>query len=86
MMKWRSDSESGKQGKTAEIMDVSPAAVDEALRSHGYPRMIHGHTHRPGRHVHEVDGHGCERWVLRDWYGRSGYLRGDASGCELVTL
>ena len=86
MMNWRKDSESGKQGKTAEIMDVAPAAVEEALRKNGYPRLIHGHTHRPGRHVHRVDGHDCERWVLNDWYVNGGYLRCDASGCALVML
>lgn len=86
MMNWRKDSETGKQGKTAEIMDVSPAAVESVLREHGYPRLIHGHTHRPGRHVHRVDGRDCERWVLNDWYANGGYLRCDASGCALVTL
>jgi UDP-2,3-diacylglucosamine hydrolase len=86
MERWRRDSETGKQGKTAEIMDVSSAAVETVLRDHGYPRLIHGHTHRPGKHVHRVDGHECERWVLNDWYVNGGYLRCDASGCALVSL
>ncbi len=38
------------------------------LRAHGYPRLIHGHTHRPARHEHRVDGRMCERWLLPDWY------------------
>jgi UDP-2,3-diacylglucosamine hydrolase len=83
---YRSDSEKEKAGKTAEIMDVAPAAVDQALRDFGYPRLIHGHTHRPARHVHVVDGKSCERWVLTDWYGRAGYLRCDAAGCSAVSL
>ena len=62
------------QAKPAEIMDVSQAAVVEALRRHGVTRLVHGHTHRPGRHTHSVDGHPAERWVLPDWYGRGGYL------------
>jgi UDP-2,3-diacylglucosamine hydrolase len=62
------------QAKPAEIMDVSQAAVVEALRRHGVTRLVHGHTHRPGRHAHSVDGHPAERWVLPDWYGRGGYL------------
>ena len=61
-------------GKPAEIMDVNAAAVREAFHRHGVTRMIHGHTHRPGRHELEVDGRHCERWVLPDWYGRGGYL------------
>ncbi|HEX7054249.1 MAG TPA: UDP-2,3-diacylglucosamine diphosphatase [Burkholderiales bacterium] len=62
------------QAKPAEIMDVNPDAVREALRRHGATRLIHGHTHRPGRHGLEVDGRRCERWVLPDWYGPGGYL------------
>ena len=67
-------------------MDVASAAVESALRSNGYPRLIHGHTHRPARHVHVVDGHECERWVLADWYERGSYLRCDNAGCAAVTL
>ena len=86
MLGMRADSERSKQAKTMEIMDVAPAAVEQALRSHGYPRLIHGHTHRPGRHLHRVDGRVCERWVLTDWYGRAGYLRCDQDGCLAVDL
>jgi UDP-2,3-diacylglucosamine hydrolase len=86
MLGMRADSERSKRAKALEIMDVAPTAVEQALRSHGYPRLIHGHTHRPGRHVHRVDGHVCERWVLTDWYGRAGYLRCDQDGCQAVGL
>ena len=79
-------SESAKQDKTAAIMDVNPQAVERALRNAGYPRLIHGHTHRPARHVHRIYGHECERWVLGDWYDRGSYLRCDADGCESITL
>jgi UDP-2,3-diacylglucosamine hydrolase len=75
-----------KQGKTAEIMDVNGSAVEDALRKADYPRLIHGHTHRPAKHLHTVDGHVCERWVLADWYENGSYLRCDASGCESVML
>lgn len=62
------------QAKPAEIMDVNDGAVVEALRAHGVRRLVHGHTHRAGRHEHQVDGRRCERWVLPDWYGHGGYL------------
>jgi UDP-2,3-diacylglucosamine hydrolase len=55
-------------------MDVSDAAVVEALRVHGVRRLVHGHTHRAGRHEHLVEARRCERWVLPDWYGSGGYL------------
>ena len=86
MLGMRAQSEASKQQKTETIMDVAPAAVEDLLRRHGYPRLIHGHTHRPARHVHQIDGHRCERWVLNDWYERGGYLRVDAAGCTAVRL
>jgi UDP-2,3-diacylglucosamine hydrolase len=82
----RGASEKHKQGASTEIMDVVQSAVERALREHGYPRLIHGHTHRPARHLHTVDGHRCERWVLNDWYQRGGYLHCDSSGCRAELL
>ena len=75
-----------KRIKATTIMDVNAGAVDATLRAHGYPRLIHGHTHRPNRHIHVVDGHVCERWVLGDWYEQASYLRCDQRGCEAVIL
>lgn len=60
--------------KAADVMDVSPAAVRDAFARHGVSRLVHGHTHRAGHHIVELDGRRCERWVLPDWYGRGGYL------------
>jgi len=75
-----------KSSKSAEIMDVNSEAVANTLREHGYPRLIHGHTHRPARHSHRVDGMLCERWVLPDWYETGGYLRCGPTGCEAILL
>ena len=86
MIGMRAGSEMSKRGKAEEIMDVAPAAVEQVLRRHGYPRLIHGHTHRPARHVHTVDGRRCERWVLNDWYQRGGCLRCDSGGCSVELL
>ncbi|KAB2968894.1 UDP-2,3-diacylglucosamine diphosphatase [Zoogloea sp.] len=73
----RMKSEQAKAGKQAEIMDVNAGAIAELLRQHGYPRLIHGHTHRPALHLHEVDGHACERWVLSDWREDAGGVQGE---------
>lgn len=78
----RAQSEANKAGKTAEIMDVSLATVEQVLREQNFPRLIHGHTHRPARHQHIVDGRRCERWVLSDWYERGSYLHCDVAGCS----
>jgi UDP-2,3-diacylglucosamine hydrolase len=82
----RSENAAEKKLKTEVIMDATPAGIDAALREHGYPRLIHGHTHRPASHRHVVDGHVCERWVLADWYTRGSYLNCDSSGCTVVEL
>ena len=82
----RCESENAKKIKSISIMDVSTAAVESVLRQHGYPRLIHGHTHRPATHEHLVDGHVCERRVLADWYERGSYLRCDSDGCESITI
>lgn len=82
----RAESESSQQLKTEAIMEVSSRAVEGAFRAHGCTRMIHGHTHRPARHEHSIDGRCCERWVLADWYRRASYLRCDAAGCRPVDL
>lgn len=72
-----------KSGKSETIMDVAPAAVEEAFRAHAAQRMIHGHTHRPARHVHDVDGVPRERLVLADWYDGGSYLELDAEGARV---
>jgi len=82
----RRQSEQEKRSKSEAIMDVDPSEAEAALRRHGYPRLIHGHTHRPAFHRHSVDGHVCERWVLADWYQRGSYLACDESGCRAVQL
>ncbi|MBI3716194.1 MAG: UDP-2,3-diacylglucosamine diphosphatase [Betaproteobacteria bacterium] len=79
-LRMRSDAE--KSGKAEDIMDVSPATVEAVFREYGYPTMIHGHTHRPARHEHVVDGHQCIRWVLADWYKESSSLEIDQFGIK----
>jgi UDP-2,3-diacylglucosamine hydrolase len=72
--------------KPPEIMDVNGTAVAEAFRRHGCSRMIHGHTHRPAHHVHDVDGRSCERWVLTDWYERGGALELSNAGISPIAI
>lgn len=82
----RSRSMAEKQSKDSAIMDVNDAAVADLLRAYRYPRLIHGHTHRPCRHEHSVDGHRCERWVLGDWHRHGTALRCDATGCRMISF
>jgi UDP-2,3-diacylglucosamine hydrolase len=82
----RGESEQAKQAKQEAIMDVAPKTVEDTLRHHGCPRLIHGHTHRPARHEHVIDGRTCERWVLADWHEHRNYLVCDATGCRVENL
>ena len=76
----RRQSEGAKGGKGEEIMDVATDAVEAAFAAAGCGQLIHGHTHRPGRHEHTVGGRTCLRWVLPDWYGSGGYLEASPAG------
>lgn len=60
----RARSEHEKLIKPMAIMDVTPSAVTELLEAHGAQALIHGHTHRQGKHNHGT----CIRWVLGDWH------------------
>ena len=62
----RSGSKEAQRGKSYEIMDVNAAAITDLFARTSANVMIHGHTHRPGRH--QYDGKvSWERYVLPDW-------------------
>jgi len=90
----RAQSEAGKRAKAMEIMDVTPAVVDDALRASGLRLLIHGHTHRPAVHEWSLDGQPARRWVLPDWDfegadgggRRGGYLAAGADPWRVVAL
>jgi UDP-2,3-diacylglucosamine hydrolase len=70
----------------AEIMDVTPATVVEALRRSGAETLVHGHTHRPAVHSLQVDGRSTRRIVLGDWHTHGSVLEWSDSGAELRNL
>src|SRR5690606_12957220 len=88
----RGESQAANQAKSMEIMDVNAAAVEAALREADVDVLIHGHTHRPARHVLSVDGRKRERWVLPDWDcdhavpPRGGWLVIDRDGLQCFDL
>lgn len=69
-----------KGGKTLEIMDANPQAIIEALMTHNTRRLVHGHTHRPGFHMHETPSGESERLVLPEWNGEEWLLVIDETG------
>ena len=60
---WRRQSEARKRSG-ADYADLDAGATRAWLQAAGATTLIHGHTHRPGRH--EL-GDGLSREVLSDW-------------------
>jgi UDP-2,3-diacylglucosamine hydrolase len=78
-------SQDDKQNKRDYFLDVNEEAVARFVRARNYPNLIHGHTHRMARHVLNLDGHVCERWVLGDWQTWPGNaLWCDAEGWRMI--
>lgn len=63
----RAGSRAAQRDKSYDIMDVNQDAITDLFRHSTSATMIHGHTHRPARHVHQVDGTERVRYVLSDW-------------------
>jgi len=83
----RSQSAQNKAMQTLEIMDVNVVAVADLIRKYDYPEiLLHGHTHRPGVHQLQVDGHTCERMVLGDWHDHAICARLDQQALQLIDL
>jgi len=59
----REGSREAQAGKSYEIMDVAPEAVEKLYEQTEATIIIHGHTHRPAVH----DTGGKLRYVLPDW-------------------
>ena len=70
--------------KSADIMDVNAQAVTQAFSTHQSRLMIHGHTHRPNIHLHQINNQPATRIVLGDWYTHGSYL--EFNGVDNYTL
>lgn len=63
----REQSQSMNALKAEDIMDVTPEEVINVMEQYDVQRMIHGHTHRPARHLLTANQQHAERIVLGDW-------------------
>ena len=64
--------------KSLYLMDVTQAVVEQAMQTAKVQCVVHGHTHRPARHVWRNGDQELTRWVLPDWTSepqRGGFLR-----------
>jgi UDP-2,3-diacylglucosamine hydrolase len=80
----RAQSATANANKPENIMDVTPSAIEAAIEQHRVDLMVHGHTHRPGIHVHDVANRRIRRFVLGDWARCGWALRADAGEFRLV--
>ncbi len=80
----RHKSRKAHQQKSDEIMDVAEETVSATFKHHKVCKMIHGHTHRPAKHTHVIDGKPSERFVLGDWGDTGWYLKADADEIQLI--
>lgn len=79
----RAKSRRANANKAEEILDVSDNTVLDTFTKYRVKKMIHGHTHRPKRHLIEHNGKTLERIVLGDWEDYGWYLRADTNGLSL---
>ena len=73
----RAGSRAAQKNKSYDIMDVNDDAIAALFARSAAPVMIHGHTHRPARHAHDVAGVQRQRYVLSDWDLEGSSPRGD---------
>ncbi len=62
------------------IMDVAQEAVIAAFLASRTRLMVHGHTHRPAMHIHDVEGEPALRIVLDAWYEHGSVLELNTTG------
>ena len=65
----RADSTDATSEKSFEITDVNLGTVNNFIQENKPDLFIHGHTHRPKIHEHDL----CKRIVLGDW-DKSGWM------------
>lgn len=81
--KLRIESQAMNDLKDLSIMDVTTSSVIATMRKFKANLMIHGHTHRPTRHLLSLDGSRSERIVLGDWEDKAWCLSVDNEKIEL---
>lgn len=78
----RAQSQATNANKAENIMDVAGREVDRVASMLGAQRMIHGHTHRPGKHAHAWGN----RYVLGAWERCAWIARQQGAGEEPVLI
>jgi len=73
--------------KASEIMDINQTTVAQYMEDHGVRCLIHGHTHRPGRHDFMLSGVAASRFVLGEWHpDHAEFLVASPEGLRVETI
>ncbi|WP_299582981.1 UDP-2,3-diacylglucosamine diphosphatase [uncultured Microbulbifer sp.] len=80
----RAASKAMNSRKAEDIMDVTPEEVERVMAEQDVDIIIHGHTHRPGRHPFTLNGSPAERIVLGDWESNAWCLKASENSLELM--
>lgn len=83
--KLRADSKEAMSNKAEDIMDVTDAEVESQMTVHEVDVLFHGHTHRPNKHTHTINGVSKDRYVLGDWEDTLWYLEVKPASIELIS-
>ncbi|WP_317928773.1 UDP-2,3-diacylglucosamine diphosphatase [Halioxenophilus sp. WMMB6] len=82
----RAQSKSMNAMKAEDIMDVTPSEVVAQMQAEHVTKLIHGHTHRPNRHIVDLGTSQGERIVLGDWGDQGWYLNVEPDQWSLVNF
>lgn len=76
----------GHRAHTENIADINEDALHAAVSDYSVERVIHGHTHRPAFHQHQIDGRAIDRLVLGDWHTDHAIVAiSDEDSCRLLS-
>jgi len=81
----REKSKDANSIKAEVIMDVTPDEIEKVLLDKKCSKLIHGHTHRPARHMITLPGKlSAERIVLGEWDKTYWFIRQQGKTLELL--
>ncbi len=70
----------------SDMYDVTHQGVKALIEHTASAVIIHGHTHRPGAHLHQLSNHQCVvRYVLGDWGKKVWWLERDDASTRLLS-
>lgn len=80
----RNSSRVEQRSMSNSIMDVNASAISSLFDTTNTSILIHGHTHRPGRHEYSNQNSLCIRYVLTDWNYDTAPQRGGWLGINSI--